>query len=83
MLVQVKGNNIQAAYRILTKALNKDGFFKELRYREAYETPKAKKLRKHKAAVGRIKKEKRKRDEIFANIESRSVYRSRYEKKEK
>ena len=83
MLVTVKNNNITAAYRLLTKALNKDGLFKELRYREAYETPKAKKTRKHKAAISRIKKETRKKNEIFDNVESRLVYRSKYAKKSK
>ena len=81
MLVTVKNNNITTAYRILTKALNKDGFFKELKYREAYETPKAKKVRKHKAAVSRIKKEIRKKNEIFDNVEIRLVYRSKYTNK--
>lgn len=83
MQVVVKNNNIGQAYKILTKMLNKDGIFKQLREREGYTPPSKKRMKKHKLAVSRNKKEQRKRDEIFANQESRLVYRTRYNTKQK
>jgi ribosomal protein S21 len=61
--------------------LNKDGIFRQLRDRESYTPPSKKRLKKHKLAVARIRKEQRKRDEIFTNQESRLVYRTRYNQK--
>lgn len=81
LTVIVKNNNVGQAYKVLTKILNKDGLFRELRDREAYCPPSKKRARKHKAALIRIRKDKRKRDELFENIESRLVYRTGYKKK--
>lgn len=83
MYIQVKNNNVGQAYKILTKMLNKDGIFKQLREREGYTPPSKKRMKKHKLAVARIRKEQRKRDEIFSNQESRLVYRTRYNNKQK
>ena len=83
MLIEVRNNNVAAAYRQLTKALNKDGLFKELRSREGYIPPSKKRLLKHKLAISRKRKEARKRAEIFDNVESRLVYRSKYTNKAK
>jgi small subunit ribosomal protein S21 len=81
MYITVKNNNVGQAYKILTKMLNKDGIFRQLRDRESYTPPSKKRLKKHKLAVARIRKEQRKRDEIFTNQESRLVYRTRYNQK--
>ncbi len=81
MLIVVKNGNVGQAYKMLTKALNKDGLFRELREREHYTPPSKKRLLKHKIAVSRKRKEQRKRDEAFANQESRLVYRTKYNKK--
>jgi small subunit ribosomal protein S21 len=83
MLVEVRNNNVTAAYRQLMKSLNKDGLFRELRDRESYTPPSKKRLLKHKIAVGRKRKEARKKAELFDNIESRLVYRSKYTNKRK
>ena len=80
MQIEVKNGNITQAYRILMKALTKDGLFKELRRREFYEPPAKKKLRKHTMALSRIRKEARKRKEIFENLESKLSYRAKYTK---
>lgn len=80
MQIEVKHNNIGQAYKILMKALAKDGLFKELKRREAYEPPAKKKLRKHKIALTRIRKEAKKRNEIFENLENKLSYRSKYTK---
>lgn len=81
MQVIVKNGNINQAIKLLGKMLNKDGIFKTLRDKEAYTPPSKKRLKKHKLAVSRIKKLQRKRQEQFENIESRAVYRTRYNKK--
>ena len=81
MIVQVKNNNVGAAYKILTKMLNKDGLFKELRSREAYCPPSKKRMRKHKLAVSRINKLNRKKQEAFESQESRLIYRTSYKQK--
>lgn len=83
MEIQVKNNNVGQAYRILTKMLNKDGIFKQLRERESYTPPSRKRNKKRKLAIARIKKEQRKRDEAFAAKESRLVYRTKYNTKSK
>ena len=44
--VQVRGNNVEKAMRILKKKLMKDGMIKELRQRQIYEKPSLKKQRK-------------------------------------
>ena len=37
--VQVRGNNVEKAMRVLKKKLMKDGLMKELRERQYYEKP--------------------------------------------
>ena len=44
--VEVRGGNVEKAMRVLKKKLQKDGLFKELRMRQYYEKPSAKKRRK-------------------------------------
>lgn len=80
MQIEVKNGNVGQAYKILMKNLAKEGLFKELKKREAYEPPAKKKLRKHKMALTRIRKDKKKRDEIFNNLENKLSYRSKYTK---
>ena len=57
--VQVRGNNVEKAMRILKKKLMKDGMVKVLRQRQYYEKPSLKKARKLKENIARCKKEKR------------------------
>ncbi len=81
MLIVVKNGNVGQAYKILMKNLTKDGLFRELREREAYTPPAKKRLKKHKLAVSRIKKDQRKKAEAFDNLESRLPYRTKYKTK--
>ena len=57
--VQVRGNNLEKAMRILKKKLMKDGMMKELRERQYYEKPSLKKQRKLKENIRRCKKEQK------------------------
>jgi small subunit ribosomal protein S21 len=57
--VQVRGNNVEKAMRILKKKLMKDGMMKELRERQYYEKPSLKKQRKLKENIRRCKKEQK------------------------
>ena len=57
--VQVRGNNVEKAMRILKKKLMKDGMIKELRQRQYYEKPSLKKQRKLKENIRRCKKEQK------------------------
>lgn len=83
MLVTVKNGNIKQAYTLLTKLLNKDGIFRLLREREYYQSPSKKRLKKHKIAVGRIKKIERKKIQAFDNQESRLIFRTTYRQNQK
>ena len=62
MEVQVRGNNVEKALRILKKKLQKDGLMKELRMRQHFEKPSLKRQRKHKENIRRCKKEQRLKD---------------------
>jgi|TARA_B100000745_G_scaffold102936_1_gene65743 small subunit ribosomal protein S21 len=57
--VEVRGNNVEKALRVLKKKLQKDGLMKELRERKNFEKPSLKKARKHKENIRRCAKEKR------------------------
>ena len=65
MKVEVRNNNIDQALRILKKKLQQDGFFNELREREYYSTKGEKKRHAKAAAIRRLKKERKKRQDEF------------------
>ena len=58
ILVTVRNNNVEKAMRVLKKKLQKDGLMKELRRREYYEKPSAKRQKKINAWKRRIKIDK-------------------------
>ncbi len=60
--VEVRGNNVEKAMRVLKKKLQKDGLFRELRMRQHFEKPSLKRQRKLKESLRRIAKEKRLRE---------------------
>ena len=60
--VEVRGNNVEKAMRVLKKKLQKDGLFRELRQRQHFEKPSLKRQRKLKESLRRIAKEKRLRE---------------------
>ena len=61
MQVLVRDNNIEQAMRVLKKKLQREGHFRELRERRAYEKPSEKKAREKAEAVRRVRKLLRKR----------------------
>jgi small subunit ribosomal protein S21 len=60
MQVLVRDNNIDQALRVLKKKLQREGVFREMRLREAYEKPSVKKARQKSEAISRQRKNVRK-----------------------
>ena len=50
MKVEVVGNDVEKALKILKRNLSRDGLFREMRNRKYYEKPSVKKKRKQAAA---------------------------------
>lgn len=53
LIVEVRGNNIDKAIKILARKIKDEGIIKELRQRTFYEKPSVKRRRKHAEAVRR------------------------------
>ena len=60
MQVFVRDNNIDQALRVLKKRMQRDGVFRELKAKRAYEKPSEKRVRKKAEAVRRRRKLERK-----------------------
>lgn len=60
MQVLVRDNNVDQALRILKKELQREGVFREMRMREAFEKPSVKRAREKAEAVSRQRKNARK-----------------------
>ena len=60
MQVLVRDNNIEQAMRVLKKKMQREGIFRELRQRKAYEKPSEKKTREKAEAIRRNRKAARK-----------------------
>ncbi|CUX68245.1 MULTISPECIES: 30S ribosomal protein S21 [Agrobacterium] len=56
MQVLVRDNNVDQALRILKKKLQREGVFREMRLREAFEKPSIRKAREKAEAIGRQRK---------------------------
>ncbi|WP_075291983.1 30S ribosomal protein S21 [Pararhizobium arenae] len=61
MQVLVRDNNVDQALRILKKKMQREGIFREMRLREAFEKPSVKRAREKAEAVSRQRKNARKR----------------------
>jgi small subunit ribosomal protein S21 len=59
--VTVRDNNIEQALRVLKKKMQREGLFREMRARSAYEKPSEKRAREKAEAVRRQRKLARKR----------------------
>lgn len=59
--VFVRDNNIDQALRVLKKKMQREGVFRELRRRRAYEKPSEKRAREQSEAVRRRRKAERKK----------------------
>ena len=61
MQVLVRDNNIEQALRVLKKKMQREGIFREMKARRAYEKPSERKTRQRAEAVRRAHKLARKR----------------------
>ena len=61
MQVFVRDNNVDQALRILKKKMQREGLFREIKKRSAYEKPSEKKAREKAEAIRRIRKLARKK----------------------
>ncbi|MDD9841531.1 MAG: 30S ribosomal protein S21 [Alphaproteobacteria bacterium] len=60
MQVTVRDNNVDQAYRVLKKKLQREGVFREMKLRDHYEKPSEKKARERTESVRRVRKLARK-----------------------
>jgi small subunit ribosomal protein S21 len=60
MQVLVRDNNVEQALRVLKKKMQRDGLFREMKERRAYEKPSEKRVREKSEAVRRARKLARK-----------------------
>ena len=61
MQVHVRDNNIDQALRVLKKRMQREGVFREMKAKRAYEKPSEKRIRKTAEAVRRRRKLERKK----------------------
>ncbi|MBP1887459.1 MULTISPECIES: 30S ribosomal protein S21 [Sinorhizobium] len=61
MQVLVRDNNIEQALRVLKKKMQREGIFREMKARSAYEKPSEKRAREKAEAVRRTRKLARKK----------------------
>ena len=60
MQVLVRDNNVEQALRVLKKKLQREGVFREMKQRRAYEKPSERRAREKDEAIRRTKKAARK-----------------------
>lgn len=63
MQVLVRDNNVEQALRVLKKKMQREGVFREMRQRKAYEKPSERRTREKAEAIRRSRKAKRKQME--------------------
>ena len=64
IFVEVRKGNVEQAMRVLKRKVQKEGIVKELRQRQYYEKPSAKKRRKRKENIANCKKLKKKLERL-------------------
>ena len=60
MQVLVRDNNVDQALRVLKKKMQREGIFREMKLRKAYEKPSERKAREKADAIRRARKQARK-----------------------
>ena len=60
MQVFVRDNNVDQAMRVLKKKMQREGLFRELKQRRAYEKPSERRVRERAEAIRRMRKAARK-----------------------
>ena len=73
--VFVRDNNVEQALRILKKKLQRDGLFREIKRRKAYEKPSERKAREKVEAIRRVRKAARKLAQSEGLVASRRIKR--------
>lgn len=63
--IVVKDNNIDQALRVLKKKMQREGIFREMKQRRAYEKPSEKRVREQAEAARRVRKLARKREDYL------------------
>jgi len=66
--VFVRDNNVDQALRALKKKMQREGIFREMKMRRAYEKPSERRVRQAKEAVRRARKLARKRAQREGNL---------------
>ena len=61
MYVSVRDNNVDEALRVLKKKMQREGMFREMKNRRAYEKPSERKAREMAESTRRVRKLMRKR----------------------
>ncbi|WP_454918488.1 30S ribosomal protein S21 [Xanthobacter sediminis] len=61
MQVLVRDNNIEQALKVLKKRMQREGVFREMKQRRAYEKPSERRVREHDEAIRRHRKAARKK----------------------
>ncbi len=61
MQVLVRDNNVEQALRVLKKKMQREGLFREMKQRRAYEKPSEKRTREAAEAIRRARKQARKK----------------------
>ena len=61
MQVLVRDNNVEQALRVLKKKMQREGLFREMKQRRAYEKPSERRTREAAEAVRRARKQARKK----------------------
>lgn len=61
MQVLVRDNNVDQALRVLKKKMQREGLFREMRERRAYEKPSERRVREKAQAIARQRKAARKK----------------------
>ena len=71
----VRDNNVEQALRILKRKLQRDGLFREIKRRKAYEKPSERKAREKVEAIRRVRKAARKLAQSEGLVASRRIKR--------
>lgn len=82
MQVLVRDNNIDQALRVLKKKMQREGIFRELKARRSFEKPSERRIREKEAAIGRAKKDAKKkaqRDGLIPKTKRKPTARPTYQ----
>ncbi len=61
MQVLVRDNNVEQAIRVLKRKMQREGLFREMKERRAYEKPSQRRIREKAQAISRYRKAMRKK----------------------